>query len=73
MGPNTLSGVPLVHPRLFIDPDVSPDVPCVKGTWVTVDAIKAMRDKGHTIRQILDRYRELEAKDILVALTYRPD
>lgn len=57
--------------RLAIDPNVSPDSPTVKGTWVTVSHVVSLIVDGWSWSDIMRSHPELTEDDIRACLAYQ--
>jgi uncharacterized protein (DUF433 family) len=57
-------------PRITIDPNQMPGVPCIRGLRIPVTRIASMVTAGITHEQILADYPDLENDDILAAISY---
>ncbi|MDR3110946.1 MAG: DUF433 domain-containing protein [Planctomycetaceae bacterium] len=56
--------------RVTVNPQVMGGKPCIRGMRINVGVILGLLSVGRTAEQILDDYPELEAEDILAALSY---
>jgi len=56
--------------RITINPEVCLGLPTIRGMRLTVSAVLKMMAKGHSVREVLDAYPELEEEDVYQALEY---
>ncbi len=59
--------------RITVDPKIMGGKPVIKGTRIPIYLILEFFESGHTTKDILDMYPDLEEMDIKAALHYATD
>jgi len=59
--------------RITVDPKIMGGKPVIKGTRIPIYLILEFFESGHTTKDILDMYPDLEEMDIKAALQYATD
>jgi uncharacterized protein (DUF433 family) len=59
--------------RITLEPGKRGGKPCIRGLRITVYDIRSQLSQGATQQEILEDFPELEAEDILAALSFAAD